>query len=259
MRRKSKPVDPKKSQSSLREFWQVILVAFIAAVSPILVAVINKPAPQSFENRVSIAKLNQAEIEKGFENQKDAAQKIKSETDDEQTRQNLDKFIAEIEKNQAEHKEASDKFINKLNAKDETSAEIERRKANKLIEESNQLAMNTQTKLNDPQEISLNEKKNVDEGSRMRELLKPCIDNVKNNPEKFPGEYQSLLLGKLIVTERIGCDPRIVPLGVRIPIPTIDNYNQFKTIKQVNPKDIKDKLAIMDVQDRVKRKRDSVE
>ncbi len=122
---------------------QTVIVAVIGALALFGNSYINKPSSNTDETkmvdktRIEIAKVNQAEIDKQFESQVQSAQQIYQETDNDEIKGELTKFVTITQNNRLEHKNKSDEFIENLKTGNPTIAEKERKEANAVITKQN--------------------------------------------------------------------------------------------------------------------------
>ena len=116
-----------------------IIVALITTVGLVVSPIIVKYIFSDIENtRISIATTNQENINKEFEHQVMAAKESRDRTDDSVEKELFTTFIEDVEKVKQEHKEYSDKFIEKLKGNQVAAAELERVKANNIIAKHNE-------------------------------------------------------------------------------------------------------------------------
>jgi hypothetical protein len=116
-----------------------IIVALIMTTGVIVAPITARYIFSDTDNtRISIATTNQENINKEFDHQVMAAKESRDRTDDPVEKELFTTFIEDVGKVKQEHKEYSDKFIEKLKGNQVAAAELERVKANNIVAKHNE-------------------------------------------------------------------------------------------------------------------------
>lgn len=128
-----------QSKSSTRISARASIIVALIMTTGVIVAPITARYifSDTDSTRISIAKTNQENIIKEFNDQVATAKEFRDRATDTKERELLSGFIEETERTKQEQKEYADKFIENLKNKEPAAAELVRIRSNKLIVEHN--------------------------------------------------------------------------------------------------------------------------